>query len=221
MIIVVNDASFLLISFSIKRLLGLTPSPFIICRIKNNTILKKTKRPNIILINNERIKFKKGILRMKNKTILFNSQKNIRIAALTVLAAGFLFNVLAADSFALPNQLQTVSTTPLPPDLPEEIAQNPELRAVFKRVIEIKLDRHLASMHNHKTLFNMDISGGLPAVIIKMLMASDSGKIRLLPALPDAWLVYGTQILEFGTQAGKTYRINQDLKLAKSTLKPY
>jgi len=158
---------------------------------------------------------------MKNKTILFNSQKNIRIAALTVLAAGFLFNVLATDSFALPNQLQTVSTTPLPPDLPEEIAQNPELRAVFKRVIEIKLDRHLASMHNHKTLFNMDISGGLPAVIIKMLMASDSGKIRLLPALPDAWLVYGTQILEFGTQAGKTYRINQDLKLAKSTLKPY
>lgn len=180
--------------------------------------------------------------------------------------------------------------------LPEEIAQNPELRAAFKRVIEIKLDRHwkdnragfmsfgvvqlgqaatslgeselayqcliplvnrywlhnLASMHNHKTLFNMDISGGLPAVIIKMLMASDSGKVRLLPALPDAWpegkisglsarggfevditwkagklsgavirskngnpckLVYGTRILEFNTQAGKTYRVNQDLKI--------
>ncbi len=181
-------------------------------------------------------------------------------------------------------------------DLPEEIAQNPELRAAFKRVIEIKLDRHwkdnasgfmsfgvvqlgqaatslgeselayqcliplvnrywlhnLASMHNHKTLFNMDISGGLPAVIIKMLMASDPDKIRLLPALPDAWpegeisglsarggfevditwnagklseavirskngnsckLVYGTHILEFNTQAGKTYRVNQDLKI--------
>ena len=46
---------------------------------------------------------------------------------------------------------------------------------------------NLASMHNHRTLFNMDISGGMPAVIIKMLVASDVGKIRLLPALPAAW----------------------------------
>lgn len=115
--------------------------------------------------------------------------------------------------------------------LPEEIDSDPKLRAAFKRVIEIKLERHwkdnasgfmsfgvvqlgqaatsleegelayeclkslvnrywlhnLASMHNHKTLFNMDISGGMPAVIIKMLMASEPGKIRLLPALPAAW----------------------------------
>jgi hypothetical protein len=42
-------------------------------------------------------------------------------------------------------------------------------------------------MHNHRSLFNMDISGGMPAVIIKMLVASDPGKIRLLPALPAAW----------------------------------
>ncbi len=27
-------------------------------------------------------------------------------------------------------------------------------------------------MHNHRSLFNMDISGGMPAVIIKMLVAS-------------------------------------------------
>lgn len=46
---------------------------------------------------------------------------------------------------------------------------------------------NLASMHNYKSLFNMDISGGMPAVIIKMLVASDPGKIQLLPALPDAW----------------------------------
>jgi len=46
---------------------------------------------------------------------------------------------------------------------------------------------NLASMHNHRSLFNMDISGGMPAVIIKMLVASDPGKIRLLPALPAAW----------------------------------
>ncbi len=115
--------------------------------------------------------------------------------------------------------------------MPAEIAEDPQLQAAFKRVIEIKLERHwkdnasgfmsfgvvqlgqaatslrdselayeclkplvnrywlhnLASMHNHKTLFNMDISGGMPAVIIKMLLASEPGKIELLPALPSAW----------------------------------
>jgi len=43
---------------------------------------------------------------------------------------------------------------------------------------------NLASMHNHRSLFNMDISGGMPAVLIKMLVASESGKLSLLPALP-------------------------------------
>jgi hypothetical protein len=43
---------------------------------------------------------------------------------------------------------------------------------------------NLASMHNHRSLFNMDISGGLPAVLIKMVVASQPGKISLLPALP-------------------------------------
>ncbi|MCD6392591.1 MAG: glycoside hydrolase N-terminal domain-containing protein [Planctomycetes bacterium] len=46
---------------------------------------------------------------------------------------------------------------------------------------------NLASMHNHKSLFNMDISGGMPAVLIKMLAASEPGRIQLLPALPAAW----------------------------------
>jgi hypothetical protein len=46
---------------------------------------------------------------------------------------------------------------------------------------------NLASMHNHKSLFNMDISGGMPDVIIKMLAASEPGRIQLLPALPTAW----------------------------------
>jgi len=115
--------------------------------------------------------------------------------------------------------------------LPEEIDRNPQLKAAFKKLIEIKLEAHwanntsgfmsfglvqlgqaatslgesdlayrclvplvnrywlsnLASMHNHKSLFNMDISGGMPAVILKMLAASGPGKIRLLPALPAAW----------------------------------
>jgi hypothetical protein len=46
---------------------------------------------------------------------------------------------------------------------------------------------NLASMHNHRSLFNMDVSGGLPAVIIQMLVGSSPGKVRLLPALPKAW----------------------------------
>jgi hypothetical protein len=46
---------------------------------------------------------------------------------------------------------------------------------------------NLASTHNSKELFNTDISGGLPAVIIMMLAISEPGKIRLLPALPDEW----------------------------------
>jgi len=46
---------------------------------------------------------------------------------------------------------------------------------------------NLASMHNHRSLFNMDISGGMPAVIIKALVGSDLGRVKLLPALPKAW----------------------------------
>jgi hypothetical protein len=46
---------------------------------------------------------------------------------------------------------------------------------------------NLASMHNRRSLFNMDISGGQPAVIIKALADSFPGKVRLLPALPSAW----------------------------------
>jgi len=46
---------------------------------------------------------------------------------------------------------------------------------------------NFASMHDHRALLNMDISGGLPAVIIKMLVASEPGRIQLLPALPKDW----------------------------------
>ena len=122
---------------------------------------------------------------------------------------------------------------PLYDGMPREIAESPALRAAFKRVIELKLERHwsdwqktggymsfglvqlgqaatslgdkalayrsllplvnhywlsnLASTHNYRSLFNMDVSGGLPAVLIKMLVASDPGSLQLLPALPDAW----------------------------------
>ncbi|MGE9269338.1 MAG: glycosyl hydrolase family 95 catalytic domain-containing protein [Verrucomicrobiales bacterium] len=46
---------------------------------------------------------------------------------------------------------------------------------------------NLASMHNRRALFNMDISGGQPCVVMKMLVASERGRMRVLPALPRAW----------------------------------
>ena len=46
---------------------------------------------------------------------------------------------------------------------------------------------NLASMHNRRVLFNMDISGGQPSVVIKALADSYPGKVRLFPALPEAW----------------------------------
>lgn len=122
---------------------------------------------------------------------------------------------------------------PLFDGMPDEIRDSPSLQKAFKRVIELKLERHwrdwqqqrgymsfglvqlgqaaatlgepdlayrallplinrywlhnLASTHNYRSLFNMDISGGMPAVIIQMLVASEPGTIRLLPALPKEW----------------------------------
>ena len=122
---------------------------------------------------------------------------------------------------------------PLFDGMPKEIQASPRLQAAFRKVIELKLDRHwtnwekqggfmsfglvqlgqaatslgdaelayrclvplvnrywlnnLASTHNYRSLFNTDISGGMPAVLIKMLVASDPGVVRLLPALPAAW----------------------------------
>jgi hypothetical protein len=46
---------------------------------------------------------------------------------------------------------------------------------------------NFASTHNYRELFNMDISGGMPAVLIMMLVGSQPGEIRLLPAVPQAW----------------------------------
>jgi hypothetical protein len=152
--------------------------------------------------------------------------------------------------------------------MPEEIARDPKLRAAFKRLIELKLERHwtnwqrqggfmsfglvqlgqaaaslqdaalayrclvpllnrywlhnLASTHNAKKLFNMDISGGMPAVLIKMLVASDPGAVLLLPACPAAWhagtiegvLCRGQVEIKRLTWSGKT--IQAELKSGKT-----
>jgi hypothetical protein len=46
---------------------------------------------------------------------------------------------------------------------------------------------NMVSTHNPNSIFNVDICGGMPAVIIKMLVYSEPGKIVLLPALPKEW----------------------------------
>ena len=45
------------------------------------------------------------------------------------------------------------------------------------------------SYHDPSEIFNMDISGGLPAVVEEMVLQSSSDKIELLPALPPKWPV--------------------------------
>jgi len=44
---------------------------------------------------------------------------------------------------------------------------------------------NLVSTHNPKAVFNTDISGGFPALIIRMLVDSQPGWIELLPAWPE------------------------------------
>jgi alpha-L-fucosidase 2 len=45
----------------------------------------------------------------------------------------------------------------------------------------------LVPTHNRGALFNVDIAGGLPAVVTAMLLRSAHGRLDLLPALPAAW----------------------------------
>ena len=46
---------------------------------------------------------------------------------------------------------------------------------------------NFVTTHNPKSLFNTDLCGGLPAIVIKMLVDSQPGWIELLPALPKQW----------------------------------
>ena len=46
---------------------------------------------------------------------------------------------------------------------------------------------NLVPTHNRDALFNVDIAGGLPAVVCAMLLRSAHGRLDLLPARPAAW----------------------------------
>ncbi|GGL02115.1 glycosyl hydrolase family 95 catalytic domain-containing protein [Mangrovihabitans endophyticus] len=45
----------------------------------------------------------------------------------------------------------------------------------------------LVPTHNRGAIFNVDIAGGLPAVVAAMLVRCAHGRLDLLPALPAAW----------------------------------
>lgn len=47
--------------------------------------------------------------------------------------------------------------------------------------------RGMATMHNPGSLFNMDISGGIPSLVSRMIVNSRPGYITLFPALPLSW----------------------------------
>lgn len=74
----------------------------------------------------------------------------------------------------------------------------------------------LGSFHNVGELFNTDISGGLPAVILEMLVYSEPDMIKLLPALPKTWekgklegaLLRGNIQLKSLEWAGKKIKLN-------------
>jgi hypothetical protein len=45
----------------------------------------------------------------------------------------------------------------------------------------------LVATHNRGQIFNVDICGGLPALVLAMLVRSGDGRVDLLPAVPSAW----------------------------------
>jgi hypothetical protein len=45
----------------------------------------------------------------------------------------------------------------------------------------------MVTAHNVRSIFNIDLAGGLPGTILAMLVQSQPGRIDLLPALPKEW----------------------------------
>jgi len=64
------------------------------------------------------------------------------------------------------------------------------------------------SYHDPGEIFNVDIAGGLPAVVTEMILQSSVDKLILLPALPEQWSQ--GSIKGVGTRCGVTADMNWD-----------
>jgi hypothetical protein len=68
-----------------------------------------------------------------------------------------------------------------------------EAHAALTRISEAYWRPNLAPTHNRDHMFNVDLAGGLPALVVAMLLRSRDvvadgvARIDLLPALPSAW----------------------------------
>ncbi|MEI8371572.1 MAG: glycoside hydrolase N-terminal domain-containing protein [Planctomycetota bacterium] len=45
----------------------------------------------------------------------------------------------------------------------------------------------MVTSHNVRSIFNVDLGGGLPQIVLAMLVQSEPRRIELLPAMPKAW----------------------------------
>ncbi|MHC4843332.1 MAG: glycosyl hydrolase family 95 catalytic domain-containing protein [Planctomycetota bacterium] len=76
----------------------------------------------------------------------------------------------------------------------------------------------LTSYHNPGEIFNVDIAGGLPAVVAEMLIQSSAESVELLPALPKQWP--DGKISGVLTRCGVTVDLEwKDNKPVKATIK--
>ncbi|MEU4419338.1 glycoside hydrolase N-terminal domain-containing protein [Actinoplanes sp. NPDC024001] len=68
-----------------------------------------------------------------------------------------------------------------------------EAYAALERIIDAYWRPSLVPTHNRDHMFNVDLAGGLPALVVAMLLQSRDldpdgvARLRLLPALPPAW----------------------------------
>ncbi len=65
------------------------------------------------------------------------------------------------------------------------------MASIAYEVVELLATRYwrpsLVPRHDPDAIFNVDLAGGLPAVIAEMLVQSSRGSLDLLPALPEQW----------------------------------
>ncbi len=76
-------------------------------------------------------------------------------------------------------------------------------------------NNNMVSTHDPKKTFNVDICGGYPSLVMKMLVYSEPGVVSLLPCKPQDW----TEGMIRGVALGRNF--NEGIKLDSSRCKGY